>query len=425
LPHEIQYSRDEAAALVASVVDENRNLMSEAESKELLRLYGVPVLPLMRASSSEESVNRALQFGFPVVLKLDSPDITHKSDAGGVILNLNNEDQVRQAFDEIIHNARSYDPQARLYGVTIQPMSSHKGVECILGAKKDPEFGPVILFGMGGTAAEIIGDRAIGLPPLNRLLAKRLIEQTKVSTMLRGYRNLPPADLTKLEEILIRLSQLLIDFPEIEELDINPILSHAEGALALDARVVVQPAKKKSPRHLCISPYPAQYESHECTADGLEVFIRPIKPEDGPAMIRLFHALSPETIFQRFGRLLKSMPPDLLSRHTQIDYDREMALVVFPKGDYEIIAVGRITERPGQSEADLGMTVADAWQGHGLGNLLMKRLLEIARNRGITQILGMISPDNMSMLNIARKHRAELVEMEDGNFTAGMDVEEA
>jgi len=423
LPREIHYFREKAAAVVASVLDENRNLMSEAESKELLRLYGIPVLPIERASSSEAAVSCALQMGFPVVLKLDSPDITHKSDAGGVKLNLSNEDQVRQAFDEIIGDAHLYDSQARVDGVSIQPMVSLKGVECILGAKQDREFGPVILFGMGGTSAEIVGDRGIGLPPLNRLLAKRLIEQTKVSIMLRGFRNLPPADLTKLEEILIRLSQLLIDLPEIAELDINPLLSHADGALALDARVVVRPAAKKSPRHLCISPYPIQDESHECIADGLEVFIRPIKPEDGPAMIRLFNALSPETIFQRFGRLLKTMPPDLLSRHTQIDYDREMALVVFPKGNDEIIGVGRITERPGQSEADLGMTVADAFQGHGLGNLLMKRLLEIAKNRGITQIMGVISPDNVSMLEIARKYRADLIEMEDGNYMAAMVVE--
>lgn len=422
LPREIRYDRDQARALIASVLDEGRSLMSEGESKKLLDLYGIPVTPVSRASTGEEAAACALLTGFPVVLKLDSPDITHKSDAEGVRLGLKNEGQVKDAFDEIMANARSYDPQARIYGVTVQPMVSLKGVECILGAKKDREFGPVILFGMGGTMAEIIGDRAIGLPPLNRLLARRLIEQTKVSKVLRGYRNLPPADLTMLEEILVRLSQLLIDFPEISELDINPLLSHAQGALALDARVVVEATDQKSPQHLCISPYPAQYESHERTSGGQEVFVRPIKPEDGPAMIRLFHALSPVTIFQRFGRVLRSMPPDQLSRFTQIDYDREMALVLLPKGTDEIAAVGRIVERPGVDEADLGMTVADAWQGRGLGDLLFRRLLEIAKDRGMVRVSGVISPDNRSMLNMVRKYRVELNEMGDGNFEATLKL---
>lgn len=294
-------------------------------------------------------------------------------------------------------------------------------MECILGAKKDPEFGPVILFGMGGTMAEIIGDRAIGLPPLNRLLAKRLIEQTKVSKVLRGYRNIPPADLTMLEEVLVRLSQLLIDFPQIVELDINPLLSCSQGALALDARVVVEPTSQVSPQHLCIRPYPAQYESRERTSGGLEVFLRPIKPEDGPAMIRLFNALSPVTIFQRFGRVLRTMPPDLLARHTQIDYDREMALVVFPEASKEIAAVGRIVERPGVDEADMGMTVADAWQGRGLGELLFKHLLDIAKERKLVRVSGVISPENSSMLSMVSKYGAQLSEMPDGNFQAVLE----
>ncbi|MBU4566860.1 MAG: acetate--CoA ligase family protein [Desulfarculus sp.] len=422
LPREIHYDRDQAAALIASVLIEGRSLMSEGESKKLLDLYGIPVTPVHRAASAEEAAACALLTGFPVVLKMDSPDITHKSDAGGVRLSLKSEGQVKEAFEEIMANAKAYDPQARVRGVTVQPMVAVKGVECILGAKKDLEFGPVILFGMGGTMAEIIGDRAIGLPPLNRLLAKRLIDQTKVSKVLRGYRNIPPVDMVMLEEVLVRLSQLLIDFPEIAELDINPLLSHSRGALALDARVVVEPTPQKSPQHLCIRPYPAQYESHERTGGGVDVFLRPIKPEDGPAMIRLFHALSPVTIFQRFGRVLRSMPQELLSRHTQIDYDREMALVVFPEGSEDIAAVGRIIERPGVDEADLGMTVADAWQGRGLGELLFNRLLEIARERKMVRVSGIISPDNRSMLNMVRKYPADLNEMEDGNFKAVLNL---
>ena len=423
LPREIDYDRQAAHDLLAGVLAEKRTLLSEYESKKLLALYGIPVTPIELASTAEEAVDLARGIGYPVVLKLDSPDITHKSDAGGVKLDLKRGSQVREAFDEIMEAARQYDPQAGITGVSVQKMAKVRGVELIVGSKTDREFGPVILFGMGGTAAEIIGDRAIGLPPLNRLLARRLIDRTKVSKMLKGYRHLPPADLTVLEEILVRLSQLLIDHPELVEMDINPLLSFSDGALALDARVVVDHPAKPTPAHLCISPYPAQYESWETTSGGVEVFIRAIKPEDGPAMIRLFYNLSPETIFQRFGRALKSMPPDLLSRFTQIDYDREMALVMFPRGSEDIAAVGRIVIRPNETEADLGMTVADAWQGRGLGKLLAGRLLSIARERKMKKVLGVITRDNPVMIAMARKHQAELIETDDGHFRIVMNIE--
>lgn len=422
LPREIDFDRSAAARLLTDALDNGRRLLSETESKNLLDLYGIPVTPIHRAATAQEAADLAEKMGHPVVLKLDSPDISHKSDAGGVRLNLRNTLEVAEAFDEIMTNARAYQPQARLDGATVQPMASIKGVEVILGAKMDPEFGPVILFGMGGTAAEVIGDRAIGLPPLNRLLARRLIERTKVYQLLQGYRNIPPADLTRLEEILVRLSQMLIEHPEIQELDVNPLLCHADGALALDARVVIDRPAQPSPEHLCISPYPAQYESHERSVGGVDVFIRPIKPEDGPPMIRLFYNLSPETIFQRFGRALKTMPPDLLSRYTQIDYDREMALVVFPEGQDDIVAVGRIVTRPNETDADLGITVADAWQNQGLGVLLMKRMLEVARLRGIERIQGVVHRTNRSMLTIAKKYNSQITQLDDGHYMVSTKV---
>ncbi|MGD9124462.1 MAG: bifunctional acetate--CoA ligase family protein/GNAT family N-acetyltransferase, partial [Desulfarculaceae bacterium] len=422
LPGRLLFDKEWAQLIVKAALDEERPVLSETQSKNLLESYGIPVTPTRRAAGKDEAAIQAGQMGFPVVLKLDSPDISHKSDAGGVKLNLNSNQEVRRAFAEIMQGAAKYNPQARLEGVTVQPMVRRKGVELIVGTKQDQDFGPVILFGMGGIAAEVIGDRAIGIPPLNRLLAQRMISQTKVRRLLTGFRNLLPADMVALEEILVRLSQLMIDRPEIAELDINPLLSFSNGALALDARVVVKSAAKESPRHLCISPYPAQYESHERTDEGLDVFVRPIKPEDGPAMIRLFNKLSPETIFHRFGRVLRSMTPNMLSRHTQIDYDREMALVVFPEGEEEIAAVGRIMERPVGQAADMGMTVADAWQGRGLGNLLVRRLSDIALERGMNQLWGVISPDNKLMLNLSRKYQAELIPREDGNYTAVITI---
>ena len=422
LPHEIDYDSRTAHDILESVLNENRRLLSEHESKSLLEKYGIPVTSIKKAAAAADAVAAAGETGYPVVLKLDSPDITHKSDAGGVKLNLKTPSQVEEAFREIMESARQYDPAARVDGVSVQKMIAANGVELLLGAKKDESFGPVILFGLGGTMAEIIGDRAIGLPPLNRLLARNLIERTKAGKILKGYRNLPPADMTQLEEILIRLSQMLIDHPEIVELDINPLLSSAEGVVALDARVVVEPPTKPSPSHLCISPYPAQYECREELAGGLEVFVRPIKPTDGEAMMRLFNSLSSETILLRFGQAMKTLPQAVLSRYTQIDYDRESALVIFPDGGKEIAAVGRIVSRPNETDAELGMTVADAWQGQGLGGLLMVKLIAIARDKNIKRLLGVISKENKSMRRMAEKHQAVLTELGNGDFAVEMNL---
>ncbi len=410
LPRQLVFDKDWAESIVRQALAEGRALLSETESKNLLESYGIPVTPTRRAPSAEEAAVQAAQMGFPVVLKLDSPDITHKSDAGGVELNLASEDEVRWAFDRIMRNARQYDPQARLRGVTVQPMVSRQGVELILGAKKDPGFGPVILFGMGGLAAEVMGDRAIGLPPLNRLLARRMIERTKVSHLLKGFRNLPATDLTILEEVLIRLSQLVVDRPEIVELDINPLLTHEKGCVALDARVMVEPSAVASPLHLVISPYPAQFERHLTTRTGLGVYVRPIRPEDGQGMADLFKAFSPRTILLRFGQPLTQMPPDRLARYTQIDYDREMALVVLAEDgrEQDLLGVGRVVGEPGMETAELGLSVPDAWQGQGIGHELFASLVAVARARGFRQVEGLVSADNPVMLGIVQRRGGTL-----------------
>ena len=221
----------------------------------------------------------------------------------------------------------TYNPEARLDGVTVQPMVRRPDYELIVGSKKDPDFGPVILFGMGGIMTEVLKDHAIALPPLNRLLARRLIESTRVYKLLKGYRNRPPADLLLLEEILIRLSQLVTDFPEIAELDINPLILDQDGACAVDCRVLLRPADRPSPQHLVISPYPNQYEKTLVSRGGIPLRIRPIKPEDAPLLEDLFRVLSTRSIYYRFFRPLKEIPADLLVRFTQIDYDRDVALV--------------------------------------------------------------------------------------------------
>ena len=241
-----------AGRLIDRAIRENRSLLTELESKALLKTYGIPVTRTEAASSADEAVRWARGLGFPVVLKLLSGDITHKSEAGGVKLNLTSEEQVSRAFAEIVDAARAYDPNAKIFGVTVQPMVARQGVELILGCKKDEFFGPVILFGMGGIMTEILQDTALGLPPLNRSLARGMITSTKAFRLLKGYRSVPASNVALLEESLIRLSQLVTDFSEIVELDINPMVVTADQAWALDARVVVTPGRVRSPHHLAL-----------------------------------------------------------------------------------------------------------------------------------------------------------------------------
>ena len=296
LPGRLDFDRPKAKDLIQTGIDDRNYLLTEMESKALLSAYGIPVNRTVIASTAAEAVKATADMGYPVVLKINSRDITHKAHAGGVILNLQNEREVVEAYDRIVCNARSVRPDARIEGVTVQPMLHRPDFELLLGSKMDRDFGPVILFGMGGTSAEAIQDRAIALPPLNRLLARRLMEHTRIFQSLQGHRNIPAADLAVLEEILIRLAQLVTDFAEIEELDINPLFVSGKSAYAVDARVVLMDSQIRPPLHLVISPYPDQYEQHVRTGANVDIFIRPIRPEDAPLLTELFESLSPRSI---------------------------------------------------------------------------------------------------------------------------------
>jgi acetyltransferase len=265
--------------------------------------------------------------GYPLVMKLLSADISHKTDASGVRLDLRGDADVGEAYRQTVSSARQYKPDARIEGVTIQPYFSNPDYEILLGAKRDPNFGPVILFDMGGIYTEVLKDRSLGLPPMNRLLARRLMHETKAFTLLQGYRNRPAADMQRLEEMIVYLSQLLIDFPEIAELDMNPVLIKDGKPIAVDARILVSPLEAPSSLHLVISPYPQEDGSHMVSVDGRPIFIRPVRPEDAPLFTALFKTLSPTTIYYRFFGALKELNPEMLARFTQIDYDRKMALV--------------------------------------------------------------------------------------------------
>jgi acetyltransferase len=338
-------------------------------------------------------------------MKLLSPDISHKTEAGGVRLDLRSDADVREAFAGIAASARQYKPDARIEGVTLQPYFANPDYEILLGAKRDIHFGPVILFGMGGIFTEVLKDRALGLPPMNRLLARRMMEQTRAWTLLQGYRNRPPADMEGLEEMIIRLSQLLIDFPQIAELDMNPVLIKDGKAVAVDARILVSEPARPYPLHLVISPYPAEDESHLVTEEGLRLFIRPVRPEDAQIFQRFFNALSPETIYYRFFSHVKELSPQMLTRFTQLDYDREIALVALDEdsGNERMLGVARIMGDPDGKHGEFAVVVGDSSHGKGIGSNLLGKCLEIAEKRGFQKVYGFVLRENESMLALGEK----------------------
>ena len=379
--------------------------VSASDAGEIFKAYGLPVIRSEIVKTEYQASQIGREIGYPLVMKLLSTDITHKTDAGGVHLDLRCDEDVRRAYNLIISTARRYKPEARIKGVMIQPYFLKPDYEILLGAKRDPNFGPVILFGMGGIYTEVLKDRSLGLPPMNRLLALRLMEETKAYTLLKGYRNRPAADIERLEEMIIRLSQLLIDFPEIAELDMNPVLIKDGKPVAVDARILVSPHTVPSSLHLVISPYPQEDESHIVSADGHRIFIRPVKPEDAPLFTALFKTLSPTTIYYRFFRVLKELNPEMLARFTQIDYDREIALVAIDEASQidNILGVARITGDPDGKTGEFAVLVGDAWQGRDIGSNLLEKCLSIAAKQGFKMIHGIVLHENKNMLALGKK----------------------
>jgi len=403
---------DQAAvrAVIAGVRAAGRTLLSELEAKRLLAAYCLPVVPTEVASTADEAVKHADKMSYPVVAKLWSDEITHKSDAGGVQLNLENADMVRHAFGRIRANALSYAKEKAISGdvfrgVSVQPMVQMKGYELIVGSSLDVQFGPTILFGAGGILVEIFKDRALGLPPLNRALAQRLIERTKIAHALRGVRGQKPVPMDKLEEFLVRFSYLLCDFREIQEIDINPLLASPDGLMALDARVLLA-APEKPPVPLAIEPYPNQYTTAWKLKDGSPIVVRAIRPEDEPLIVELHAAHSERTIRMRFFSMVKEHSRDSLIRLCHIDYAREMALVAEsrrPDGTPFFLGVARYCMDPESREGEFAIVINDRWQGQGLGQHLMKRLIEVARERGVKKLVGSVLRENAPMLKLVQE----------------------
>lgn len=392
-----------------SLVDHGE-LLSEQASKRLLEGYGIPTTLPFAARSANEAVQRALEIGYPVVLKILSPQITHKTDVGGVTLNLKTDDEVRGAFARILESAHRARPDAQLDGVTVQRMvAAGDGFEMILGAKKDPVFGPVVLVGMGGVAAEVFQDRALNLPPLNERLARRMLESLRTWPLLQGYRGRAAANLDRLIEILMRFSYLIADYPEIREADVNPLLVTSGDIVALDARVIVDQqvrAHEMRPyEHLAIRPYPQEYQRSIALKDGMRVRLRPIKPEDEPLWHALLASCSMQSIWFRFGYLFKETTHAMASRFCYIDYDREMAIVAEAEvdGHRKLLGVARLVADADHNGAEFAVLVADAFQGRGLGSALLEFSLEIAQQWRLRRICAETRPDNHRMLATFRK----------------------
>ena len=401
-----------AEEILAGARRGGRALLNEVESKQVLASYGIPVVETRVASSEKEAAEIARALGFPVVLKVFSDTITHKTDVGGVVLNLTGEEAVAEAYRKIEAAVREKTGEGKFRGVTVQPMISREGYELILGSSVDPQFGPVILFGSGGQLVEVYKDRALALPPLNPTLAERLMEQTKIFTALKGVRGRAAIDIAELQRILVRFSQLLVEQPWIKEVDINPLLAAPGKIIALDARIVTYPrdtdaARLSSP---AIRPYPTRYIGRWTTKDGTPVMIRPIRPEDEPLMVKFHGTLSEQSVYLRYFHMEKldsRVAHDRLLRKCFIDYDREMALVADRQdpstGEHEILAVGRLTKEPGSPEAEVAVLVNDRAQKQGLGAELVRRLIEVARDEKLERIIAVILPENYGMMALARR----------------------
>jgi len=400
------FSPDTLAAknYISNALQEGRDWLTEPESKAVLSAYGIPCVPTVVAKSPVQAAQAAKEIGQPVALKILSPDITHKSDVGGVVLDIEQPTAVQEAAEGMLKRIESICPNAHIDGFTIQPMVRRSGSrELIIGVIEDSQFGPVLLFGHGGTAVEVINDKSLGLPPLNMHLAREMMKRTQVYKLLEGYRDQPAADLEAITLMLVRLSQLVIDMGEIVELDINPLLADASGVIGLDTRIKVKASSGHAHERLAICPYPKALEEEVPLGDGRTLLLRPIVPEDEPSLQRVFASLTPEEIRLRFFLPMKVLSHVNAARFTQIDYDREMTLLLTESGipgKTNIYGVVSIVADPDNEKAEYAIIVHHEMIGLGLGVFLMRRIIDYARDRGIGELYGDVLAYNQSMLKL-------------------------
>ena len=399
-------ARAQGEKIIAAVRDSGRTILTEFESKQLLAAYGIPIVETRIAADEAQAVKLAGELGFPVVLKLYSETITHKTDVGGVQLNLVDAEEVRRAFRAIEISVKQKVGEGHFQGVTVQPMVTQEGYELIIGSSIDPQFGPVLLFGLGGALVEVFKDHALALPPLNTTLARRMMEQTLIYKALKGVRGRKPVDLAALEQLMVRFSQIVVEQRWIKEMDINPLLASSEQLLALDARVVVHDmsvTREQLPR-TAIRPYPSRYAQPWTAKDGNTALIRPIRPEDEPLLIKFHETLSDRSVYLRYLQpmmLSQRVAHERLSRICFIDYDREIAMVAestdAKTAEPSIVAVARLSKIHGTEDAEVTILVNDRFQGRGLGREMIQRLLQVGRGENLRRVIALISTDNLVM----------------------------
>ncbi len=409
-----------ARLLIESVLAERRKVLTEMESKTLLAAFHIPVTRTILARSAQEAMMIATQMGFPVALKIDSPDILHKSDVQGVVLNVMNGAAARDTFSEMVQRGARLKPEARINGVTVQNMAPmRRGREVCVGLVTDDPFGPVISFGAGGTMIELINDRAMELPPINQFLARNLIQRARVAETLGEWRGARAVNMDALEQILLRVSEMVCELPQLREMDINPIIVDENGAVAVDARILIDHAPQVAGGgggrygHLAILPYPARYEQVWPLRGGGEYTIRPVRPHDAQMLQDLVQGLSPQSRYFRFVSTMAKLPPAMLARFTLIDYDREMALVAVVKdrkvldddsilATERIVGVSRYVTNPDLSSCEFALVVADDFAGKGMGSRLMLSIMDVAREKGLSTIEGLVLANNPDMLKLMR-----------------------
>ncbi|NBB92102.1 MAG: GNAT family N-acetyltransferase [Gammaproteobacteria bacterium] len=401
VPTEARIDRDRAAAIVADAAGAGRARLTEVDAMRLLEAYGVPCVPTHGAADAEEAVEAAERIGYPVALKIMSPDISHKSDFGGVALGLESAPAVRDAARRM-EGLLSSANDSRQSGYCVQAMApARHGVELIVGTETDPVFGPVVLFGQGGTAVEVIRDTVIGLPPLNMSLSRQLVERTRVARQLAGYRDRPAARIDLVCDVLVRVARLMCDLPGIRSLDINPLIADGQGVLAVDARVLLrEPDAGESPPP-AIAPYPSHLEEW-VEFDGENIQLRPIRPEDEPAHREFFQSLTAEDIRFRFFGVIREPEHSQLARYTQIDYDREMAFVAVD-GDKRILGVARLSSDRAHRRGEFAIVVRSGIKGRGLGRILLEKLMRYSAGCGQRELIGQVLFNNTRMLNLARE----------------------
>jgi len=417
IPLKFNPKREESLELINKVLADKRTTMTEDEAKQLLDYYQIPVIKNGLAKNKEEAVELAEKLGYPLVMKIASPDILHKTDVGGVALNIRNQDELEHTFVKIIDSARAKMPNADIRGVLIEQMINRK-YELIIGGKRDPIFGPTIVFGMGGVAVEVFKDTTVGLPPLNMALAFRMIENTKIYKLLKGYRGMPGADIESIQFLLYKFAYLLADFPQIMDVDINPFSIDENGGVVLDAKVMLSDEKidpKKPNSHLVIPPYPSEYIKKIKLKDGRNVTLRPIKPEDEEMEREMFLNFSERTQRYRFFQLIKNISHERLVRYTQIDYDREIAIIaeLEEDGKQKMAGVVRLISDQYNENAEFAIVVADPWHGLGLGGELADYVLEIAEKRGIHKIYAYVLANNHIMIRMFKNRGFSVKQVED------------